>query len=99
MGLLNFLGKSSASSLLRLPSGSFTVDPAGKVITSTIPQSFPDHYLKDVGAAVLEIFRSAQAAHAPLTDLVVQYSGLKITARELRGGAIIFLMPRTLADK
>jgi hypothetical protein len=26
--------------------------------------------------------------------LVIQYPGLKITARELRGGAIIFLAPQ-----
>jgi hypothetical protein len=40
---------------------------------------------------VVETFRSSQAAQLPLEELVVHYPGLKITAREMRGGAIVFL--------
>ena len=29
----------------------------------------------------------------PLTEIIVQFATLKVLARELRGGAIIFLMP------
>ncbi len=32
----------------------------------------------------------------PLTEITVQYSALKLQARELGGGAIVFLMPQTL---
>jgi hypothetical protein len=32
-----------------------------------------------------------------LDELIVYYPALKITARELRGGAIVYLSPQTLA--
>jgi len=44
----------------------------------------------------LETFRDAQAAQLPLAELVVNYGSLKLTARELRGGAIVFLSPKSL---
>ncbi len=92
MGLLSFFNK-SAPTMLRLPSGSFTVDSGGCVIASTLPQSFPAAMTRDIGQLVLETFRSAREANMPLSELVAEYSALKLTARELRGGAIIFLAP------
>jgi len=44
-----------------------------------------------VGRCVVETFRAGQTAQLPLEELVVHYPGLKITAREMRGGAIVFL--------
>ena len=41
-------------------------------------------------------FAARQTANLPLTDLYIHYSGLTIIARELRGGALIFLNPATL---
>jgi hypothetical protein len=99
MGLLNLFSKGARDHLVRLPSGSFTVDATGKIITSTIPQSFPEALLKQLGDTVLNIFRQAQEAQNPLSDLTFQYAALKVTARELRGGAIIFLSPKALAPK
>jgi hypothetical protein len=32
----------------------------------------------------------------PLAELIIHYSALKVLARELRGGAMVFLMPQTL---
>ena len=40
MGLLDFFNKPTPS-LLRLPSGSFTVDRKGKLLVSTVASSFP----------------------------------------------------------
>jgi len=34
----------------------------------------------------------------PLSELIVNYSALRILARELRGGAIVFLMPSSGAQ-
>ncbi len=39
-------------------------------------------------------FNEAATAQLPLTELVINYPSLKITARELRGGAIVFLSPK-----
>jgi hypothetical protein len=96
MGLLDFFKKQEQPGLTRLPSGSFTVDATGRVLTSTIPQSFPGSYVQEIAGQVLGAFRKAQAAQLPLSEIVIYYASMKVTARELRGGAIIFLAPQTL---
>lgn len=97
MGLLNYFSK-PAPALLGLPSGSFTLDRSGRVVISTLPSSFPVALVAEIGRSVLTVLRDAQAAQLPLAELVVYYPALRITARELRGGAIIFLSPQTLAS-
>ena len=96
MGLLNLFSKSGGK-LFRLHAGSFTVDRDGRVLVSTLPGTFPKDLVREIGSQVLEAFRTAQEARLPLTEVVIRYSSLKLTARELRGGAIIFLAPRTFS--
>jgi hypothetical protein len=96
MGLLNMFAK-SAPTLLRLPSGSFTVDRNGRVLMGTLPSSFPLELVQEISQQVLAAFRDAAAAQLPLSELVVNYPSLKISARELRGGALIFLATNTVA--
>ena len=79
---------------MRLPSGSFTVDREGAVIVGTLPSSFPLEVVKDISVQILAGFREAADAQLPLSELVIHYPSLKITAKELRGGAIIFLSPK-----
>ncbi len=97
MGILNFFGKPAAA-LLPLPRGSFTVDREGRVLASTLPHAFPAEYAEDIALEVLKIFSSAQTAQITLREVIVRYANLKLTARELRGGAIIFLVPQTLSS-
>lgn len=80
----------------RLPSGSFALDRDGNVVVSTLPQNFPQQDMREIGARVLAFFRGAQQAQMPLQELNVYYPTLKVTARCLRGGALIFLSPQTL---
>ena len=94
MGLLNLFAKSPAS-LLRLPSGSFTVDREGRVLMGTLPSSFPTELVNDIAQQVLIAFRDAAGAQLPLAELVINYPSLKITARELRGGALIYLSTKS----
>ena len=96
MGLLSLFSRQSTK-LVPLPSGSFTVDREGRVLVSTLPQAFPTDLVRDIANHVLSAFRAAQAAKMPLSELIVRYACLKLTARELRGGAIIFLVPQTLS--
>jgi len=95
MAFLKFFSRSQPK-LAALPRGSFTVDRQGRILISTLPQLFPAAIVKDISEQVLAAFRAAQAAKSPLTELIVRYSTLKLTARELRGGAIVFLVPQTL---
>jgi len=95
MGLLTIFAKPQAP-LLKLPSGSFTVDRDGAVLIGTVSSSFPRELIGDIAQQVLATFREAQSANLPLSELVINYPSLKITARELRGGAVIFLTPKAL---
>ena len=95
-GLNFFQKKPEIPRLSSLPSGSFTVNAEGEILASTLPQSFPELQVREIGREVLNAFLSAQKAGLPLSELIIQYAALKITARELRGGAIIFLAPKSL---
>jgi hypothetical protein len=93
MGFLKFFAK-PAPALMKLPSGSFTVDREGSVVVGTLPSSFPAELVAEIGRKVLNVFRTAVAAQLPLSELIIHYPSLRITARELRGGAIIFMAPQ-----
>lgn len=99
MGFLSRFFKPADTGLIHLPAGSFTMDRDGKIMTSTLPQSFPSEHLRAIGDQVLASFRSAKKAQMPLAEIVIQYSALKLLARELRGGAIVFLTPQSLNQK
>lgn len=94
MGLLNFFGRSDTT-LMQLPSGSFTVDRNGVILTRTLPSSFPAALVGEVAEQVLSAFERAAAAKLGVSELVVTYSSLRVTARALRGGAIVFLNPKS----
>ncbi len=94
MGFLKLFTKPSPT-LLALPAGSYTVDRGGEVLASTLPSSFPPELATAIAQGVREAFRGAAEAQLPLTELVIHYPTLKIKARELRGGAIIFFFPKT----
>ncbi len=95
MGFLNIFSK-PIPKLARLPSGSFTVDALGRLLASTLPHSFSQKYMGEISGTVLGVFQDARKAALPLSEIIVRYGGFKITARELRGGAIIFLKPKGL---
>jgi hypothetical protein len=95
MGLLTNIFKGTPQEPKRLPSGSFTLDAKGHLVSSTVPQWFPEAELHHIGQTVVAIFDDAKQAQLLLSELIVHYGALKITARELRGGAIIFLAPKT----
>lgn len=96
MGLLNIFSRNGQVKLAPTPKGSFTVDRQGRVMTSTLPRSFPESRLMEIGRTVVAVFRGAREAETPLKELLIQFGALRIHAREMRGGAIVFLTPQTL---
>ena len=92
MGFLKF--KSDSSKLKKLPSGSFTVDSSGNIVTSTVPTSFSNEEIRRIGDQVLQTFRGGHRAGYPFAELIIRYAAFKLSARELRGGAIVFFSPR-----
>jgi hypothetical protein len=94
MGFLRKLFGGSAT-VQQLPIGSITVDRRGRIITSTVSSAYPKDMLQRIGRDVIELFREARTAQMPLAEVALHFGSLRITARELRGGAIIFLFPQT----
>ncbi len=94
MGFLKrfFRGRASVQ---QLPTGTITVDRQGHIVTSTVSSAYPKNLLLDIGSDVLSLFKDARAAEMPLAEISLDFGSLHITARELRGGAIIFLFPQT----
>ena len=99
MGLLKKFSKPAARGPAPLPSGTFTVNPNGEIITCTIPTSFSRDGLKDISRLVLRAFKEAKQAELVLTELAVNFGAMKLKAREMRGGAMIFLAPRAPSPK
>jgi hypothetical protein len=98
MGLLNWFSSKSNSTLRSLPAGCFTVDSAGAIVGSTMPQSFPPDQMHQIGQAVIEAFRNLHQARLAAAELQIHYPALRLTAREIRGGALIFMSPRSRAQ-
>lgn len=94
MGFLKKLFGGDAA-IQQLPAGTVTVDRRGQIVTSTVSSTFPEALLLVIARDILELFRLARADQMPLAEVSLHFSSLRITARELRGGAIIFLFPQT----
>jgi len=96
MGFLKKLfGFRSRAAVQQLPSGSIAVDRDGNVVTSTVSSAYSARTLHAIGQDVLAIFDEAREAQMPLAEVTIHFVSLHITARELRGGAVIFLFPQT----
>ena len=94
MGFLKkILGARAA--VQQLPTGTLTVNRQGDIVASTVSSAYPRNLLHGISNDVLELFREARAAQMPLAEVSLHFGSLRITARELRGGAIIFLFPQT----
>ena len=93
MGFLRLFSKSGAA-VQRLPSGSMTVDRDGNVVATTVSSAYPLGLLRDIAGEVLSVFHEARAAQMPLSEFNLHFATLRITAREMRGGAIVFLSPK-----
>ena len=94
MGFLKRFFRARAG-VQQLPTGTITVDRNGHIVTSTVSSTYPKDLLRAIGHDVLGLFQEARAAQMPLAEISLQFGSLHVTARELRGGAIIFLFPQT----
>jgi hypothetical protein len=94
MGFLKKLFGRRPAAVQQLPTGTITVDRSGHIVTSTVSSSYPQKLLQLIGRDVLELLNEARASQMPLAEVSLHYGSLRITARELRGGAIIFLLPQ-----
>jgi hypothetical protein len=94
MGLVKLFSKSRPA-VQRLPAGGMTVDRHGKIVATTVSSAYPPELLREIADEVLLLFREARAAQVPLSELNLHFASLQITAREMRGGAFVYLSPKT----
>jgi hypothetical protein len=99
MGFLKNLFKPDARGPAPLPSGSFTVDSGGEILSSTVSSSFSPSHLREISSLVLNAFREAKEAELALGEVAATFGALNIKACEMRGGAMIFLSPRASSRK
>jgi hypothetical protein len=78
----------------RFPRGSYTVSSAGNIVVSTLPGSFPRERMQAIGKVMLSALGSARELGTPFSELAADFAGLEIRARDLSGGAIIFITPQ-----
>jgi len=78
----------------RFPRGSYTVNAAGSIVVSTLPGSFPRELMLAIGKVMLAALHSARELGTPFTELAADFAGLEVRARDLTGGAIIFMTPQ-----
>lgn len=95
MEFLKKIFSGSPAAVKQLPSGTITVDRAGTIVSSTVTSAYPAELLQTIGREVLALLHEARVAQMPLSEVSVHFASLRVTARELRGGAIIFLFPQT----
>lgn len=77
----------------KLPSGCFTVDRKGQVVISTLPSTYPRKSIQEIGKYAIRAFELSRNADIPLSELIIHYAAIKMVAKELRGGAIVYLKP------
>ena len=95
MGILSIFKKSRAgTSFVRPVSGSFTLDSQGNVRSSTMAHDFPDAAVQEIGAQVRNAFRRAEEAQLPMNEMAVHYETLRITARRIGEGFMVFVAPQ-----
>ena len=95
MGILKPANRSSLPfNAEHIPSGCFSVHRGGGVVASTLPSWFSPKLTMEIARTVLDAFRNTAETTLPLNELHVHFSGVTILARELRGGALIFLHPQ-----
>ena len=99
MGLLNLFKSHKGEGPAPLPSGSYTVDREGRIVSRTISSVIPTHGLQQFAAQVLQTFKEAKQAELNISEFCINTGVMNIKAKELRGGAIIFLSPRGTARK
>ena len=93
MDFLKFFSRPAPTAPIPLPTGSFTIDRTGRIVSSTVSNYFPEKLALEIGRGIIETFRRAQTAEIVLTEITLNFAAIKVTARELRGGAIIFFAP------
>lgn len=95
MGVLDKLLRRTPLVPKKIPAGSFVISRSGRVLVSTFPQKVPQSVLVAVGGVVLRAFSKGEEMGMRLDHLEALYGAMRITARRLHSGALVFLLPQS----
>ncbi len=90
--------KPSKAALVQVPAGSFKMDQSGHIVTSTLPASFAAAHAEAIATEVARAFLSGERAQVALTQLTIDYPALRLLARKMRHGLMVFLVSRALGS-
>jgi hypothetical protein len=95
MGILKPFNRTSVPiGAPKIPSGCFAVHRDGGIVTSTLPSWVPPKLILEIATTVINAIKSAEETGLAVSELHINYAGIEITGRDLRGGALVFLRPR-----
>jgi len=94
-----FFIKPTKPRLIQLPKGSFTINRDGQVMSSTLPRPFMTAHAQAIAVQVLATFKSAEKLELPFTEFSLEFDTIRLIARNMRGGAMIFLVPQERSPK
>ena len=77
-----------------LPSGCFSVHRGGEIATTTLPSWFSQKLTLDIARVAINAIKSAEETGLAVSEIHINYAGVEITAKDLRGGALIFIRPK-----
>lgn len=90
---MKFFGQSRVKRSFDIPRGAFTYDSAGGILVGSVPQA----WMEEFGPMLVKTLRKAFGVAAEkgliLNEIALYYAGVRIVARDLRGGGIVYLLP------
>ncbi|MCI0745914.1 MAG: hypothetical protein L0Y58_10955 [Verrucomicrobia subdivision 3 bacterium] len=94
-----FFIKPAKPALVELPHGSFMIDRNGRIMTSTLPGTFPPGHIYDITERILAALRAAERTEMALSELVIDFTTIRLVARYMRNGALVFVEPQAMISE
>lgn len=76
-----------------IKAGSFNVDANGKILSSTLPSSIPEDFVREITRGILAYFTEANKIGLYIEEVNIFFPTVKVFARKMRGGALIRISP------
>jgi|GEM_PF-572942 len=94
MGILRSYARTPAPvSTENIPSGCFSVHREGGIVVSTLPSDVPEDMILEIAGVAIGAIQASQQTNLGVTEVIIRYSGCRITACDLRGGVLVFIHP------
>jgi len=93
MGVLKTFARTALPIDGELPSGCYSVHREGGIVASTLPSWISEDLALEIAGVAMTIIQSSQQTNLGVSEIKIVYSGYQITACDLRGGILIFLLP------